>query len=388
MKNKDLYNCVKSNLNKIVILLFLCLLLGIGSCLMFVSKINHQKLIKKEISAIKRVKTMCDNPKQKAVEKKTFEPVFSESDCKFSALSEIVIKELDRASCNRISQYVIVDKNHVYKQLYDPGSLSSGPYVIIMEADIKSFRSLGNGYYKDSSHLYFDAGNDYKIIKDVDVGSVQVLSTHYLKDNNNIYFVKAYGSDYRQTILRGFDVKTFTINQNHDNFEQYIKDKNGVYFEEQPFGELNSNNSRIIGADIQSFELLGEYLLAKDKNHVYYGGKMFEYLDAPSFEILPRGYYRDAYGIYTNPHNNGFKLIAGSDSCTFELVDDKGDYDWSGYAKDKNHVYYRDLIVEGADSKSFQTKVIDGIYGTYRRGFDKDYEYEGQFRIGSLPKLR
>ncbi len=315
---------------------------------------------------------------QKDLKKPTdYSRSFTKTDCTFGTYSStpIKIKELDRNTCRRISSYVIVDKNHVYKQLYDRGSSDYGTYTIIKEADPKTFTFVSSLYYKDTSHLFFDTGDGYKIIQNIDFPSTQVLSTHYLKDKNHVYFNKSYGDDAQQRILPGFDVNTFRVVQNSSNHEGYFVDKNGVYVDKS-LGTLNADTSKIVDADRDTFMVLEEYGMAKDKNHVYYGGKVVPNVDAPTFEVLNGTYFRDAYSIYSDQYS-GFQPLRGSDVCTFELIGYKKD-DWSGYAKDKNTVYYRDTPLEGSDPASFQ--VLERDANGLQKAFDKYREYQGKYR--------
>jgi hypothetical protein len=124
----------------------------------------------------------------------TFKPVdndmsliFPPTDCEFQGFGKkIAINGLDTPSCKRISQYVIVDKNHVYKQFYDPGSSSLDDYIILNQVQRSTFTPLQFDYYKDASHIYYDGAKNFIVVKKVDLNSVQVLSTHVLKDKNNI----------------------------------------------------------------------------------------------------------------------------------------------------------------------------------------------------------
>ena len=46
------------------------------------------------------------------------------------------------------------------------------------------------------------------------------------------------------------------------------------------------------------------------------------------------------------------------------------------YAKDKNHVFYNDAIIPGADPESFE--YIQFVEGDYTIAFDKNRIYEGR----------
>ena len=329
--------------------------------------------VQKPISV--RTKKVCNISTLKTVDENKVnddQPAFSPSDCSFSSYQPIIISELDRASCKRVSQYFIKDKNYVYKQQYDPGSSDYSSYIILKEANSDTFENLKFGYFKDKTHIFYDTGEGYVIVKKVDVNSTQILSTHYIKDRNGIYFSQLYKSS-EIVPLTGFDIDTFKPIQNTQNYEQYFKDKKGIYYN-RDLGVLSPESSKIQGADIHSFIVLPQYLLAKDRNNVYYEGKIVPDIDAQTFEVLDGGYYKDAYGVYVR----GFTPLPNSDPCTFQLIGYKNQYEWLGYAKDVNQVYYRDSIVEGADPATFQAKEPEqGVYG----GFDKYFQYQGKYRI-------
>lgn len=310
----------------------------------------------------------CKHPNKKVITKEK-EPEFVGSDCQFSASEKIEITGLDLTSCKRISKYFIVDNNYVYKQLYDPGSSDYNQYVILKEAAAKSFKPVKDNYYRDSFNFFYDIGAGYKIVRNVDSKSLKVLSTHYLKDKNYIYFSQL---DRQDQVIKvpGFDVETFKVIQNEQNHEQYFSDKNGVYFSEE-LGGLNVSNSKINLADINTFEVLDYYLMAKDENYVYYEGKIIEGADSKTFEVLGTGYFKDNTNVYTQI--GGFRKLPGVDGCSFELINYVDQYQWERYSKDRNKVYYQDLVVEDADPATF--KIENG------KAFDKNYEFRGAYKV-------
>jgi hypothetical protein len=275
---------------------------------------------------------------------------FSPTDCTFIGFGkQVTPSELDQASCKRISYFVIVDKNRVYKQLYDPGSSNSDQYTIL-KVDPATFVSLGFNYYKDAKNLYYDNGSGVRIIKGIDLNSLEVLETHYLKDKSHLYAIMPERSD-KLTILNGFDVKTFAFT------DGYAKDKNGIYFEtEKTPGQLNAQRSKIAG--------INDAIVLAD-------GKVIKGADPLSFNYLGGGFYKDNKNVYYEV--GGFHQLSEIDGCSFELVGYSGtDVSWKGYSRDENHVYYYDVAVEGADPRTFK---IDG-----ERVFDKNGEYQGKNR--------
>ncbi len=104
------------------------------------------------------------------------------------------------------------------------------------------------------------------------------------------------------------------------------------------------NNSEIIGADKESFQVLS-YDYAKDKNNVYYRGAIIENADPLTFESLDPyfAYYsQDKQYVYYQG-----KVVKGADSATFEDLNLE-------LSRDKNNVYYHDKIIENADTTTFE----------------------------------
>ena len=106
---------------------------------------------------------------------------------------------------------------------------------------------------------------------------------------------------------------------------EYIKKDNAVYY----FNE----SKKIEEADVNSFEVLGETeSYAKDKNNVYFWGKIIANADVKTFKIISEdinGYSKDKNNVYI-----GIQKIEGADPKTFEKIKDT-----SYYFKDKNNLY-------------------------------------------------
>ena len=282
---------------------------------------------------------------------------FSPTDCTFIGFGkQVTPTELDQASCKRISYYVIVDKNRVYKQIYDPGSSNSDQYTIL-KVDPATFVSLGFDYYKDAKNLYYDMGSGVRIIPGVDLASVEVLEVHYIKDKNHIYAIAPERSA-QITPLSGFDVATFAIE------DEYIRDKNGIYIVE--------------GKDPRALSALRSKIAGLDKSVVLADGKVIEEADPFTFDYMGSGFYKDKNNVYYEV--GGFHRLANMDGCSFELIGyTQENGNWLGYSKDKNHVYYNDVVVEGADLATFRVEGTDFFEGA--KAYDKNGEYQGKNRI-------
>lgn len=98
---------------------------------------------------------------------------------------------------------------------------------------------------------------------------------------------------------------------------------------------------------------------SKDKNLVYYGGKEIKGADPETFEFIPTGAYFQEYAKDKNrAYYLGFPLEK-SDPLTFKPF---GTQPYEGspissYAVDKVHAYYKDMLIPGADVKTFEAKV-------------------------------
>ncbi len=128
------------------------------------------------------------------------------------------------------------------------------------------------------------------------------------------------------------------------NYGDYKKMKNDVYFGPEK-----------INADYNTFEVFtflhysyypGYTLFAKDKNNIYYKGKVWNGADYETFEIIYNYYVKDKDHIFFED-----KIVYGADLKTFEIINDY-------YAKDKNSVYLKGEKVKNANPKTFDLKKL------------------------------
>jgi hypothetical protein len=297
-------------------------------------------------------------------------------------LSEDVVskmKGLDIETCRQIS-YFFVDKHSVYKQLFDPGSSETDQYIKIDKADAATFSQLGFSYYRDKNYLYHDAGMSVEEVSGVDLNSVKIISSHYIKDSQNVYFF-GYENKIQPKVVLGFDAPTFELVRNQQTIDQevYFRDKNGVYF----FGGTKFLElEKLVSADSSTFEVLDYFLLAKDKNYIFYNGNIVTQANPASFRSIGAGYFKDNTHVF-HTINNIIQAFQGVDVHSFELVGygigeypTQYDVNWTGYSKDKNHVYYQGMVVEDADPATFQ------VQGT--AAFDKNYEFNGVYKSDKM----
>ena len=103
----------------------------------------------------------------------------------------------------------------------------------------------------------------------------------------------------------------------------------------------------------------GAYRLAYgyDKNRVYYESRTLEGADPATFEIMDCGYSKDA--------NNIYRFSDKKDNIDLETFTVIGNLHYP-FAYDKNHVYFENSIVEGADPATFEMMAL---------GYSKDAKH-------------
>ena len=159
-------------------------------------------------------------------------------------------------------------------------------------------------------------------------------------------------------------------------FYDYMIADGKVYYE--------PGKKEIPGVDLATFKKINTYF-AKDKNRVYYLGKVIEGADSETFKFL--GGYKTLTEVsgYSKDNKNVYyfeRRILEADPETFEVIG------LTSYAKDKNNVYKGDMLISGIDSRTFKvlenyfTKDKNGIYYRERKleGADPEkYEQNGHY---------
>lgn len=172
-------------------------------------------------------------------------------------------------------------------QVYEVRDYTDGEVVPRSYIDVETFESLGDNYAKDKDYVYVHRVDNNGVVKATDAETFEVVDTScYTKDSQHVYTYniptivegvdldtfetfdrECYAVDINHVYNRGeiiekFDPATFEILEgkigNSCNFAVF-KDKNGVYF----------FDDEIVGADSDSFELLGDDYFAKDKDYFY-----------------------------------------------------------------------------------------------------------------------
>ena len=234
---------------------------------------------------------------------------------------------IDPATFEEIDAAFTKDKNNIY---YED--------VPMKGIDPKTFEPFVNYTHvkdKNGIHHFYQFNDDLVVEKvelspEIDLKTLQSFENYaeYSKDKNNVYY------DFQK--IEGADIKTF----DPDGYS-IGKDKTGVYYK----------THKINGIDINSTEVL-ENEFYKDKNNIYYRNKKLENFKPENFEVISSslvGQNEDFY-YFTEDENNNTKFILlenkNVDAETFEVLDEE-------YTKDKNNVYYKGKILKGADVKTF-----------------------------------
>jgi hypothetical protein len=238
-------------------------------------------------------------------------------------------------------------------------------YLQLKNADTKTFYPLNSVYSKDKNNVYFYSreipadATTFKVINELfaqdkngiwyngRIAKIEHLNTfeviksskknefHFAKDQFNVYGNATVKMDkfsgYADLLLplKNSDPTTFTeIN------DVWAKDKNNVYW----FGKIYKN------ADAKTFEKISEPPLtwvdyARDKNNVYIAnGQTFKKgLQGKSFELINEFWAKDNFVVYCVKTARVMKSI---DVKTFKVLDEKGK------AEDKNFIYdFKDYSV-------------------------------------------
>ena len=268
----------------------------------------------------------------------------------------IKLKGADPKTFEGISYTLGKDKNAIYKK---ENRLSG--------IDPATFEEIDAAFTKDKNNIYYE---DVPM-KGIDPKTFEPFVNYtHVKDKNGIYSFYLFNDDLvveKVELSPEIDLKTL---QSFENYAEYSKDKNNVYYDFQ----------KIEGADIKTFEPDG-YSIGKDKKGVYYKTHKINGIDVNSTEVLENEFYKDKNNIYyrnkklENFKPENFEVISSSlvgqnedfyyftedendntkffllenknvDAETFEVLDEE-------YTKDKNNVYYKGKILKGADVKTF-----------------------------------
>jgi hypothetical protein len=280
------------------------------------------------------------------------------------------------------------DKNSVYYEgvklsYYDDDKKKDVP---LNSSSSDSFEVLKDGYAKDKYSAYYKGeilsysyfhNDKYKNIplKNVSVDSFEVLKNGYAKDKNNVYLGRyqvfyddfngnnnnkvspknfvilkyGYTKNNEYVFLNGYntewDPKSFRIIDkdcilDKNSFQLTIRNDN--YYKKYAYDNY----------DYKTFDRINKTHYFKDKNNVYYKGKILPNIDSSSFKIMygnfAGSFLKDAFNIYykydANYHDNNELKRVTDDVKNFKpyyYIENGSTYKWlSCYYRDSNNVYY------------------------------------------------
>lgn len=157
------------------------------------------------------------------------------------------------------------------------------------------------------------------------------------------------------------DAATFVVgNGPNVSWTRFAKDKNTIYYSGEP----------IIGADLQTFTPLPDLYdktqispFAKDLQHVYLtrfaragesAGQVIPNADPATFTALGWVFAKDKNTVWSARAGEGLSglyALPDADASTFIALLFQNDV--VGYFKDKNHVYWLESVIPGADPATF-----------------------------------
>ena len=287
------------------------------------------------------------------------------------------LKGADPKTFEGISYTLGKDKNAIYKK---ENRLSG--------IDPATFEEIDAAFTKDKNNVYYRNVP----MKGIDPKTFEPFVNYtHVKDKNGIHHFYLFNDDLvveKVELSPEIDLKTL---QSFENYAEYSKDKNNVYYDFQ----------KIEGADIKTFEPDG-YSIGKDKTGAYYKTHKINGIDVNSTEVLENEFYKDKNNIYyrnkklENFKPENFEVISSSlvgqnedfyyftedendntkfillenknvDAETFEVLDEE-------YTKDKNNAYYKGKILKGVD-----VKTLDIYYNKSDNGYkikDKNKVYK------------
>ena len=181
------------------------------------------------------------------------------------------------------------------------------------------------------------------------------------------YYTKAHTSI---DVVEGADAQTF-----RQLTKYYGVDKNNVFNE----------TKKLIKRDPATFKVLKRYVTA-DTYGVYYNNDIINNSHGLCFRFLNNRYAIDDNQVYYEPSDLN-SIIHGVDKNTFSIIGD----DYSDYAKDENHLYYKGKVIEDAHINSFSILEKDfskdGTSIFYKREKIKEADYNS-FQILSYEEVK
>ena len=126
------------------------------------------------------------------------------------------------------------------------------------------------------------------------------------------------------------------------NYGNYKKLENEIYYADKKVENADFGSFTVYRGNNYGSMVFSDY--ARDKDSIFYAGKLWKEPDYDSFRFLGDSYSRDKNNIYY-----GGKKIKGADIDTFEIIN------WA-YSRDKNYVYLKGEIVKGENPDQFELR--------------------------------
>ncbi|MDH6357292.1 DKNYY domain-containing protein [Parabacteroides sp. PF5-9] len=151
------------------------------------------------------------------------------------------------------------------------------------------------------------------------------------------------------------------VDSGKSNNYYYSRDKKSVIW--SPDGNwFELGYHKLEGVDAKSFSVLSAHW-SKDKNNVYHHYTAFPLVDINTFQVISEDKGYDANHVYLvreYPSPSTIQIIEGADPETYEIMSSLqfADMLWGdsnrAWAKDKDHVFLRDVIYTPADAVTFE----------------------------------
>ena len=159
--------------------------------------------------------------------------------------------------------------------------------------------------------------------------SGSIINAGYIKEKNTIYFTDETTEPERKEIVKNVDFRTFKIFEENDDF---ARDKNNIYYRNKKLENFKPENFEVISSSLVGQNEDFYYFTEDENNNTKFILLENKNVDAETFEVLDEEYTKDKNNVYYRG-----KILKGADVKTFDIHYNKSD---NGYKiKDKNKVY-------------------------------------------------
>lgn len=266
------------------------------------------------------------------------EPSFSVSGNTVLYNKTFVVEGADAATLTQVpgQGYYAYDKQHIFTTQYTRSSID-GAHVTIQRPT-----EPGDGdctYLKDPLRVYSICFGYLSPMSKADPATFTPLAGHFSKDAQHAYF--------DGDAIFGAKADSFKVLGG-----AYSADADHVFSSTQP-----------LEASPVKFRLINDQYATDGKSVWQYGNL----LSIPYFGFSPLGqrYFKSVNNIYLFDN----QPLPQVDAASFQEIPDR----LQGVGKDKNHVYFSDQILAGADPASFVMLTIPEELASPGTGTDSDY---------------